>query len=421
VARKVDQLTTLKVQREKRDGYYADGRGLYLQVKGASKTWVLRVKVGQRTREMGMGSVHDVPLAIVRERATKARDLAKQGIDPIEEARATKARNLAAGERTETFKTTAERFITTHAVKWRNAKHGQQWRNTLAQYAYPVMGNTPVHLIDTDLVLKALRPIWNTKPETASRLRARIEKVLDVAKVEGRRTGENPARWAGHLNVLLPAPAKVRAVKHYAALPWKDAGRFIVDLRKTGGTAARALELLILTVGRTNEVLGAKWSEFHLDDEAPLWIVPGERMKGGKDHRVPLSAPAVALLKSLHAERQSDLVFPGLKSGRPLSNMAMLVLLRRMNRHGVTSHGFRSTFRDWVRDNRPGDGETAEAALAHVAGTKVERAYARSDMVDPRRELMEAWAHFCGEPYKPKDKGQPPTPGDNVVRLKRRA
>lgn len=290
-------------------------------------------------------------------------------------------------------------YIAANEAGWRNAKHRAQWVATLEAYAYPHMGDLPAGAVETAHVMAALEPIWREKPETASRLRGRIEAVLDYAKARGWREGENPARWRGHVANMLPARGKVAKVKHHAALPWREIGGFMATLRAGSGLAARALELAILTAARSGEVLNARWSE--IDLEEAVWTVPAERMKAGREHRVPLSAPAVALLRELlplrDAER-GDWVFPGARPGRPLSNMALEMLLRRMKRSDLTAHGFRSTFRDWCAEQTAFDRDTAEMALAHVVRDKVEAAYRRGDVFEKRRRLMDEWAAFCAKP-----------------------
>ena len=294
-----------------------------------------------------------------------------------------------------TFDGCAKAYIAAHEAAWRNPKHRQQWTNTLATYVSPVIGQLPVAAVDTGLVLKVVEPIWSKKPETASRVRGRIEVVLDWAKVRGYRDGENPARWRGHLDHLLPAKSKVRKVEHHAALPYAQVGAFMVGLREQPGIGARALEFLILTATRTGETLGAIWNE--VDIAARLWTIPAARMKAGKDHRVPLSDAALTVLKQMHAIRHSDYVFPGGRDRRPLSEMALLMLLRRMERGNVTAHGFRSTFRDWAAERTSSPREVAEAALAHAIPDAVEAAYRRGDLFDKRRKLMAAWAEYCAK------------------------
>jgi len=273
-----------------------------------------------------------------------------------------------------------------------NAKHRQQWKSTLNTYCSPVFGKVSVQAIDVALVTKVLEPIWATKPETASRLRGRIEAILDWAKVRSLRTGENPARWRGHLDHLLPAPNKVRKVKHHAALPYEQVGALMIQLRECDGIAARALEFAILTAARTNEVIGTRWDE--IDFAAKVWTVPESRMKAYREHRVPLSDAALAILQAMRSLRQNEYVFAGDRRS-VLSNMALLMTLRRMGRGDVTAHGFRSTFRTWAAERTGFPREVVEAALAHAIGNKVEAAYQRGDMFEKRRRLMHAWGQFC--------------------------
>jgi integrase len=297
-----------------------------------------------------------------------------------------------------TFRECAERYIAAHRVGWRNAKHAEQWRSTLATYAFPIFGDLPVQAIDLGLVMKAIEPIWASKTETASRLRGRIESILDWAATRGYRQGDNPARWRGHLENLLPKRTKVRKVQHHAALPYGRVGDFIQALQQQRGVAAMALELCILTATRTSETIGARWQEVDLRET--VWTIPADRIKAGKEHRIPLSAPAVAILQKLAAARSSDFVFPGGKPGQPLSNMALLALLKRMGRPDLTVHGFRSAFRDWAAELTNFPREVCEMALAHAIGDKVEAAYRRGDLFAKRRQLMEAWARFCLTPSR---------------------
>jgi integrase len=377
-------------------GLHADGGGLYLQVTGSgARTWIYRFMLDRRAREMGLGPLHIVTLAEARERARECRKLRHEGIDPIEARKAQRAEERLAAATAMTFKECAERYIEAHKAGWRNPKHAAQWPSTLTTYVYPMFGDLPVQAIDVGLVMKALEPIWRTKPETASRVRGRMESVLDWATVRGYRKGDNPARWRGHLDKLLPARAKVRKVEHHAALPYAEMGHFVAGLREQEGVAARALEFLILTATRTGEVIGARWDEFNLADK--LWIVPGTRMKAGKEHRVSLSGRALALIEEMEAQRVNDheFVFPGARPRKPLSNMAMLKVLQRMGRADLTAHGFRSSFRDWAAERTGFPHEVAEMALAHTVSDKVEAAYRRGDLFQKRRQLMEAWARHC--------------------------
>jgi len=399
MARGSNKLTSRLVAALKEPGRYGDGGGLYLQIgPTGAKSWLLRYMLNRKAREMGLGAVALVPLAEAREKAIEARRLVKAGTDPLDARQAEQARARVESVKAITFTECAAAFIAAHEATWRNPKHRQQWSNTLTTYAGPVFGDLPVAAVDLALVLKALEPIWTEKPETASRLRGRIEQVLDWATVRGYRQGENPARWRGHLDKLLPARSKVATVEHHAALPYAEIAAFLADLRGRDALAARALEFVILTGARTSEALNATWGE--IDLAAAMWTIPGERMKAGREHRVPLSPQAVALLADLGKVREvgCDWVFPGTRPKRPLSQMALLMLLRRMGRGDLTAHGFRSTFRDWAVEQTAFPREVAEAALAHVVGDKVEAAYRRGDLFDKRRRLMEAWADYGYQP-----------------------
>jgi integrase len=373
---------------------YADGGGLYLQITNGGASWIYRYMLAGRAREMGLGPLALFGLSEARAKALDARRLRHEGIDPIEARKAARLRARLDAAKTMTFMECAHGYITAHRAGWRNGKHAAQWEATLATYAGPVIGALPVPVIDTALVLKVLEPIWTAKPETAGRVRGRIEAILDWAKVRGYRTGENPARWRGHLDKLLPARSKVRKVEHHAALPYAEVPGFLVSLREQEGTAARALEFAILVAARTGEVVGARWGEVDLLDKT--WTLPAARMKAGREHRVPLSARALAILEEMQRHRHAEegFVFPGGKLGRPLSNMAFLMLLRRLGRGDLTAHGFRSTFRDWAADRTNFPAEVAEMALAHAVSGKVEAAYRRGDLFEKRRRLMDAWAEF---------------------------
>lgn len=394
MARGIQRLSALQAERAKKAGYYADGGGLYLQVTvSGAKSWLFRFMLNGRAREMGLGPLHTVSLAEARIKSADCRKQLLEGIDPIEARKA--ARNAAqlAAAKSITFEQCADAYITAHRAGWKSTKHADQWTNTLKTYAYPTFGSLSVANVDTTLVMKCLEAIWTKKPETASRLRGRIECVLDWATVRGYRQGENPARWKGHLDKLLPARSKVAKVEHHAALPYAELGSFMKALRAQEGVAATGLEFAILTATRTSETLNATWNEFDLD--AGIWTIPPERMKAGKEHRVPLSARALEILKAMKAIEQSDYVFPGARVKRPLSNMAFLMTLRRMGRHNLTAHGFRSTFRDWAAEMTAYSHEVAEMALAHTVGDKVEAAYRRGDLFEKRRRIMEDWATYC--------------------------
>jgi integrase len=388
------RLTALRVGKEKKPGLYSDGLGLYLQVRaGGAKSWIFRYRTNGKLRDMGLGSVTAVSLSQAREKSAACRSLRANGIDPIDAKREESAKSRAETSLAMTFEQCAAAYIEAHRAGWKNAKHTAQWTATLATYAYPVFGGQPVAAIDTSMVLKVLEPIWNTKTETASRVRGRIESVLDWARVREFRHGENPARWRGHLDHLLPKRSKVAAVKHHAALPYDEVPAFIASLHAEVGIAARALEFGILTASRTGEVLGARWAE--IDVKAKVWTVPPERMKARRGHRVPLSDRAITILRQMQELPRDEFVFPGGKEKRPLSGMAFLMLLRRMKRDDLTAHGFRSTFRDWAAERTSFPREVAEMALAHTISDKVEAAYRRGDLFEKRRQLAEAWAAFC--------------------------
>jgi integrase len=292
-----------------------------------------------------------------------------------------------------TFRACAEAYVAAHKAGWRSAKHGQQWQASLRDYVDPVFGSLPVQAVDVALVTKAIEPIWSTKPETASRVRGRVESVLDWATARGYRKGENPARWRGHLDKLLPRKSKVRRVEHHPALPYAEIGAFMGDLRQQEGVAALGLEFAILTAARTGEVIGAKWDEINQTER--VWTVPADRMKGNREHRVPLSDAAMAIVEKTAATRSSDYVFPGHRRGKPISSTAFFMLLREMGRGDLTAHGFRSTFRDWCAEQTNFAREVAEAALAHKIPNAVEAAYRRGDLFQKRRQLAEAWARYC--------------------------
>jgi integrase len=377
------KLSARKVETAK-PGKYADGGNLYLIVApSGSRKWVLRFTWRRRAKEMGLGSARSVTLADAREKAAAARRKIAHGINPIEERKRDHG--------IPTFWEMAETVHESLSAGFRNEKHKAQWKNTIATYAAP-LHNKPVDTIGTDDVLAVLKPVWTQKAETASRLRGRIEKVLDAAKAKGFRDGENPARWRGHLDHLLPNRASLSR-GHHAAMPYEKVAAFIGELRKREATAALALEFCILTAARSGEVLGARWLEIELGKR--IWTIPANRMKAGREHRVPLSNRAISILKKLVEQKAGEFVFPGQKSGKPLSNMSMEMVLRRMNVERVTVHGFRSSFRDWAGNATNFPREVTETALAHVIGDKAEQAYRRSDALDKRRKLMDAWAAFC--------------------------
>jgi len=374
----------------KKPGYHADGGGLYLQVTaGGARSWIFRYTGGGRRHEMGLGSYPDVTLKTARDNAAEMRSLRAAGRDPLQVRRA--GRQQRAGS--VTFAEAADAYIAAHEPSWRNPKHRQQWTNTLATYVLPSLGSVSVADIETSHVTRVLEPIWLAKTETATRVRQRVEAILDWAAARGLRTGENPARWRGHLDKLLARPTRIRTVQHHPALPYAELPAFMLELAGQNGVAARALTFCILTAARTGEVIGAHWSELDGD----VWTIPGARMKSGREHRVPLSLPAQQIIEQLRAlsDDADGFVFPGGRGARPLSNMAMAAVLKRMGRGGITAHGFRSCFRDWARESTNFPREVAETALAHILKDKVEAAYARGDLLDKRRELMAAWASYA--------------------------
>lgn len=403
------KLTATGVRSLVAPGRYTDGDGLHLYVRSPEqRAWVLRYMVAGRSRDMGLGAYPATTLAEAREGVVEARKLLRQGMDPLDVRKVSEAEKIGAAFRT--FRAAAEELIADKGKGWRNPKHRAQWASTLETYAFPAFGNRPVQDVDSEAVMQVLRPLWERAPETGSRLRGRIEAVLDAATARGWRTGENPARWKGHLASRLPSPRKVKATEHHPALPWGDVASFLAELRQREGVGARAVELVILTACRSGEVRGMRWGE--VDWDAAVWTIPGKRMKAGKPHRVPLSAAAVVLLRRLHAGQPGTaaLVFPGAKTGSALSDMSLTAVLRRMNtvadgqtppwRDGatgepITVHGFRSTFRVWAGERTPYPREVVEAALAHTLKDKVEAAYQRSDLMERRRPLMEEWATFC--------------------------
>jgi integrase len=400
VARTINRLSHRKVETLKAEGMHGDGGGLYLQVTKSAdgtprKSWLFRYAVAGRERQMGLGPLSDVPLAEARDRASAAREMRRAGKDPIVEREALRAEASLVAAKAMSFDECAAAYIAAHRTGWRNVKHASQWTNTVATYCSPVFGKLPVQLVDVGLVMKAIEAIWSTKPETAGRVRGRVERILDWAKVRGLRDGENPAQWRGHLDHLLPPRGKVRRVKHHAALPYADLATFVAALRERDAVAARALEFAILTAARTNEVLGATWSEIDLDGR--VWTLPAERMKAGKEHRVPLGDRAIQIIKGMMTTKQNNYVFYG-DHRAALSNMSLLMLLRRMGRSDITTHGFRSTFRTWAAERTSFPREVVEAALAHTVGNKVEAAYQRGDMFDKRRVLMSQWGNYSTAP-----------------------
>lgn len=371
--------------------------GLNLQITPTgARSWRLLAMVGGKRREMGLGSYPEVSLKDAREAARRARNAIKDGRDPIGERQAARQAIKAATEKLTTFRQAADAFLSAHEAGWKNPKHRQQWENTLESYAYPVIGDLAVGDIELAHILKILEPIWTDKTETATRVRGRIEQILDAASARGQIDApwQNPARWRGLLDKLLPAPTKLKKVQHHKALPVDEVAAFMTRLKSQDGMGARAVEFAILTAARSGEVRGATWAEIDLDKA--LWVVPADRMKMKREHRVPLSSDAVALLKALPRIAGSPYVFPAARGGM-LSDMTLSAVTRRMKVEAVP-HGFRSTFRDWTAERTAYPSEVCEMALAHAVGNKVEAAYRRGDMFDRRRRLMDDWAAFLKSP-----------------------
>jgi integrase len=393
VAQTVNKLTAIEVQKIKAPGMYADGAGLYLQVTGnTAKSWVLRYSLRGKAREMGLGSFRKVSLADARRKVGDYHKLLDDHIDPIEHRTQARAVAALANAATLTFTEAAKRFIAMRSKGLSNVKHAAQWTSTIATYAEPILGKLSMRDINSGHIHQVLEPIWTTKPETAGRVRARIERILGWSKANGYRDGENPARWRDNLDQMLPKLSEVKKVTHHPALPYVELPEFIGKLREEQGIAARALEFAILTAARTEEVILARPTE--INKKAKLWTVPKEHMKLKKEHLVPLCERAIQLTK----ETGEGYLFPSpLSPDNPLSNMAMLTLLKRMGYGHVTVHGFRSTFKDWVRDQTNFENYVSEAALAHASGDKIEAAYARSAVIEKRRALMAAWAAYCSK------------------------
>jgi len=406
-------LTELKIKHAK-PGYWLDGEGLYLQVsKSGAKSWIYRFQLNGKRREMGIGSLAGISAKEARRRAVDARALVHDKIDPLEhrkqqiQAAAARATQIAAGA--VTFKKVSLEYIEANRAGWKNAKHGSQWENTLATYAYPVMGDIPVGDVDTAMVLEVLNPLWLTTTETAKRLRGRIEQILSFARVKGYRQGENPAAWRGHLDNVLPAPSKIAPHKPQPALPYDQMSAFIGKLREHEGATILCLEFLILTASRCGEASAAKWDE--IDMEKGVWTIPAERMKARREHRVPLSDAALAVLTKAKEIRQGECVFPGRGVGEPVNTGGLGQPLKRMNAgrvkaglekwvdaqsgRDIVPHGFRSSFRDWAAEATHYDRDMVEMALAHVVENKVEAAYRRGDMFQKRMQMMNDWAAWC--------------------------
>jgi integrase len=397
MARKAKSLDALTVSRLKVPGLHAVGGidGLYLQVSASgSRSWILRYSIAGKRRDMGLGSFPEVSLAEAREQAQKARSKVREGTDPILERKRLKSALIAEYASSTTFAEAARSYIAAHESAWKNSKHAAQWTNTLETYAYPVIGDVWVKDVTVAHIMKILEPIWTTKNETAMRLRGRIESVLDAAKVRGQREGENPARWKGHLENLLANISRKARTKHHPALPYEQIPVFMSELRAMEGVSARALEFLIFTVARSGEVRGAAPKELNMNKAE--WVIPAERMKAKKEHHVPLSSHAVALVEKQTTDKEGTYLFPG-RNGM-LSDMSLTAVLRRMGYKDLTVHGFRSTFRDWAAERTNYPREVCEHALAHQLKDKAEAAYQRGTLFEKRRNLMNDWAKYCDSP-----------------------
>jgi len=412
------ELGALAVSRLKTPGSYPVGKvaGLYLQVASeTARSWILRVQVGNKRREIGLGAYPAVQLKDAHAKAQAEKEKIRAGVDPILERREAESKLRLAQSSEITFEEAAKRFMAAKADHWKNAKHRDQWKNTLKEYAYPTLGKMFVRHINKHHVFEVLEPIWGSKLETASRLRGRIENVLDWAKASGFREGDNPAEWKGNFKSLLATPKEAKKVRHHPALPYKQVGDFVEALRLMGGSAPRCLEFAILTAVRSGEARGATWTEIDLIEK--VWTIPEERMKTDNEHRVPLSPAAIELLNAMPRYEDCDLVFAS-PTGRVLSDMTLSAVIKRMNgaakptkdpvplkwfdKNGqaIVPHGFRSTFRDWVGDLTSYPNHVAEMALAHTIGDAVEKSYRRSDLFDKRRHMMDAWAQFVSRPYE---------------------
>ena len=400
--KKARELSAIQVKRLTAPGFYAVGgvAGLYLQVKESrARSWILRTTIGDRRRDIGLGGFPDVPLTSAREAARHDRELIRQGFDPIEERKSRRLSLIGDRAKQMTFRQAAAACHQKKTPEFKSRKHAADWINSIDRYANPIIGGLPVQSVELAHVVSVLDPIWKSKTETATRVRQRIESILAWATVSSYRSGDNPARWKGNLEHALPKPSKIRKVKHFPALPWQEVGAFMVNLRKRQGMAARALEFLILTVARSGEVRLATWDEIDLD--AKLWTVPAERMKAGKGHRVPLSTPALKILKSLPRFEGSPYVFASTRGGA-LSDMSISAVCRRMQVNAVP-HGFRSSFKDWCRSSTAFADEVSELVLAHVSSDATRAAYARDELLPKRTKLMSAWAKFCAAvPHKAK-------------------
>jgi integrase len=386
--------------RRAKPGLFGDGNGLWLQVtvakdgKCRNRSWIFRYTANGRTTEMGLGSLNVVGLKEAREQAREYCALRLRGIDPLQHRNAQRAAVVAANMKSITFEAAAHAYITAHRDEWRSQQHAQEWPRSLAKHVFPTLGSLSVSTIDTALMVKSLQTVWQSAPETAARLRGRVEAILDWSTVAGYRSGDNPARWNGHLEYLLAAPRK-RRVEHLPAMPWQQVPAFMEKLRAVGSVATRALEFAILTAARTGEIRGASWSE--IDRENAVWSIPGERTKSGRQHRVPLAPRAVQILKEVCFAHQGQHLFSSSVKGG-LGESAFRKLLKALGHHDITVHGFRSSFRDWAGESTNFPREVCEAALAHATGDRVEAAYHRADLFEKRRKLMNAWAAYCSKP-----------------------
>jgi integrase len=400
--RRAKGLTAALVDKGTKPGRFGDGDGLYLLVRSrTAKFWLFRYTRRGKAREMGLGTAKGrsaVSLSQARVKARALQAMVREGRDPLAERKAekTKAETDATKAAAMTFADVADMYIAAHEASWRNPKHRQQWHNTLRDYALPAIGDLAVGSVDTGAVVKIIEPLWREKTETASRVRGRIESILDYAKARGWREGENPARWRGHLDQMLPKRSKVQRVAHHAALPWRKIGAFMQRLRQNSEINARCLEFLILTACRSGEVRGARWDE--IDLEHAVWTIPEQRIKAGREHRVPLSEPALAVLREMTQFGTDGFVFPGFKEASVLSDVALTNAMDAAGGNAATVHGMRSTFRDWCAEATNYPRELAEAALAHALRDKVEAAYQRGDLLEKRRRLMVDWAAFCAKP-----------------------
>lgn len=394
MSRPIHKLSARGVATASKPGLYSDGGGLYLQVsKSGSKSWIYRFMMNRKVRDMGLGSIHDFSLAEARENARNCRRLVYEGTDPIEARREKRRTRIADRKSSKKFEDCAREYLRAHSPAWKNKKHIQQWENTLSKYAYPNLGKLSVETIATENVMDVLLPIWTTKTETATRLRGRIERILDWAAVQKLRTGENPARWRGHLDNLLPAPKRLNTVRHFSAMPYASLPSIFEQLRTQDSVSAIALEFLILTAARSGEVRLATWDEIDLPNKT--WTIPAVRMKAGKEHIVPLGPAIIDIVEKTKAFNGGRYVFPGLREDRPMSDMTLTKCLRRMGHDKITVHGFRSSFRDWAGETTTFGRDVIEAALAHQLKDKTEAAYFRSNLLDKRRLLMNEWAQFC--------------------------